>query len=528
MSEFLLEVQSLSKSYGNLKVLDDITFALKRGEIVGLVGRRGAGKSSLLHLLGGASQATSGKIILQGQSVRFSSYRQARQNGVELVFQVPHLVEQFDIVQNIFLGREICWPPKLGVPFVTRMYQRSKEILGVFDLPSSFLQEKTANLNDEQRQLVALARALSHNPRLLLVDDVLPNLSFHHQEALLAYIQKRAQDGVGVIISSDNLQHLFNITDRILVLYESRLSADQRTIASTPRDIVERIVGASNREQVTPIIWALENYHAARKQTEELFKKQTVLHENLEASDTLNRQLIEKLSKQVKALDRLNEALQETQRRLLTEREEERKALARELHDLVIQDLLSVNYRLEETESDQISADQRTELGAIRDGIRQVVGDLRQLCRDLRPPTIDNHGLSSAIQSHAQEWAERLDIAIQVEIAPSLGRLPETTEISIFRIIQEGLYNIGKHATARNVSMSLQRTTGDDLLIRIVDDGQGFDIPPNLADLSTKQHFGLIGISERAALLGGKMKLESPPEGGFVLQVEIPSSYPYQ
>lgn len=526
MSETLLQVQSLSKFYGNLKVLDDITFKVARGEIVGLVGRRGAGKSTLLHLLGGAATPSGGVIQLKGRAVHLSTSGQARQQGIELVYQTPQLVEQLNIIENIFLGREIRWPAPFGLPHRDRMYQRARDLLVDLDLPASLLQETTKNLTDEHRQLIALARAFCHPPQLLLVDDILPNLSFYHQEIILAHVKKLAQQGLGAIISSDNFKHLFSITDRILVLFEGVLSADRNTANSTPRDIVELIVGGSNRERVTPIIWALENYHAAQKQTEELFRKQAVLHENLEASDTLNRQLIEKLSDQVKALDRLNAALQDTQRRLLTEREGERKALARELHDLVIQDLLSVNYHLEETESNESSEDQRAELKTIRNGIRHVVGDLRQLCRDLRPPTIDYHGLSSAIRSHTQEWAERTGITIQTEIDPSLGRLPETTEISVFRIIQEGLNNIGKHATAQNVSLVLQRTPTDSLRIRIVDDGQGFTIPPDLADLSTKKHFGLIGISERAALLGGSMQLESPPRGGFILQVEIPSPYP--
>lgn len=525
MSEILLEVQSLSKSYGNLKVLDDITFTMNRGEIIGLVGRRGAGKSSLLHLIGGVNHATAGRITLQGQPVRFTSHRQARQKGIELVCQVPQLVEQLDIVQNIFLGREICWPSPIGLPNRDRMHQRASDLLIDFDLPVSLLQETTGNLTDEQRHLVALMRAFCQPSQLLLIDDILPNLSFHHQEIILAHVKKLAQQGLGVILSSDNLKHLFSITDRILVLYQGRLLADRCTTDCTPRDIVELIVGGSNQEQVTPIMWALESYHAARKQTDELFLMQAVLHENLEASDTLNRQLVEKLSDQVKALDRLNIALQETQRRLLTEREEERKAVARELHDLVIQDLLGANYHLEETENNERSETQRTELKAIRNGIRQVIGDLRQLCRDLRPPTIDNHGLSSAIRSHAQEWGERTGITIQVDIDPSLGRLPETTEISVFRIIQEGLNNIGKHATAKRVVLTLHRTPMDNLLVRIVDDGQGFTIPPNLVDLSMQKHFGLIGISERAALLGGSMQLESSPRGGFVLQVEIPGRW---
>ncbi|HSV85360.1 MAG TPA: sensor histidine kinase [Levilinea sp.] len=310
------------------------------------------------------------------------------------------------------------------------------------------------------------------------------------------------------------------------MLFAGKLSASRKTSECTARDIVEQIVGASNPEQVTPIIWALESFHTAQAKTEELFQAQAVLHRNLEASDSLNRQLVQRLSKQVRALDRVNTALQDTQRRLLTEREEERKSLARELHDQVIQDLLSINYSLEETEDDAIPEKHRQDLVAIRTGIRQVVSDLRQLCRDLRPPTIDNLGLSSAIRSLVQEWAERNSMNLDLNIDPKLGRLPEAIELSVFRIVQEGINNIGKHAAARRVEVHLQRTPTDSLQVRIADDGQGLANIPNLADLSASKHFGLVGISERAALLGGTMRINLPDGGGLALEVEIPTPYP--
>ncbi len=451
---------------------------------------------------------------------------QARQSGVELVHQVPQLVELQSVTQNIFLGRELVKHTKLGMPDWERMYHLGREFLADFGLPQILLAESIGNLNDEQRQVVALARALCQPLTLLLMDDMLSHLNFKRQEILLNRIHEAAAQSMGAIICSEDLKHLFNITDRILVLYEGRLIADRRTADCTPRDVVELVVGAKNQKQVTPVIWALESYHRAQQQSEELFRAQTELHENLEASDSLNRQLIEKLSDQVQAMDRLNAALQETQLRLLTEREEERKYLARELHDSVIQDLLSMNYRLEEAESDESSEEQRKELYAIRISIRQVVSDLRQLCRDLRPPTIDNHGLSSAIRSLVQEWEERTGIAIYAEIDNNLGRLPEYIELSVFRIIQEGLNNVSKHAEAQRVRILMERTPMDYLRIRISDDGQGFSALPNLAELSAQKHFGLVGISERAALLGGSMQIESPEHGGLVLQVEIPSPYP--
>ena len=393
-------------------------------------------------------------------------------------------------------------------------------------LPDSLLREPTPSLTDEQRQVIALARTFCRPCKLLLLDDFLPTLSYQRQQIVLDRIQRLARQGVGVIITSDNLKHLFTITDRILVLYEGRLSAERRTADCTQRDIVELIVGTTNNEQVTPIIWALESYQAAERQTAELFRMQAELHKSLEASDSLNRDLVEKLSQQVKALDRLNTALQQTQLRLMTEREEERKALAREMHDQLIQDLLSINYRLEESEDDEIPAVHRAELAAIRSGIRQVVGDLRQLCRDLRPPTIDNHGLSAAIRSLAQEWSERSGIILHLNIDPDLGRLPEPIELSVFRIVQEGINNVAKHAAAKKVSLTLRRTATDRLMVCIVDDGHGASIPPDLVNLTAHKHFGLVGISERVALLGGTMHIESPSDGGLVLRVEIPSPYP--
>ena len=522
----LLRVHALSKTFGSLDVLKDISFDLAPGEVMGVVGRRGAGKSTLLQILGGGLPRSGGEVIFDGHRVSFTSREQARSHGIELVYQIAPIMEKLDVVHNIFLGRELCWPPKIGVPNWNEMYRRSKAFLEEFELPASLLRERPADLSEEQRQIVALARSFCGPVKLILVDDFLGTLNYQRQQLVLDKLKAMARQGAAVIITSENLKHLFSITDRILVLYEGRLSADRCTAESTPRDIVELIVGGSNREQVTPIIWALESYHAAQRQTEELFRIQAVLHKNLEASDSMNRQLVEKLSEQVKALDRLNGALQDTQRRLMTEREEERKALARELHDLVIQDLLSINYRLEETEDDDISDAHRVELNAIRAGIRQVVSDLRQLCRDLRPPTIDNHGLSAAIRSLAQEWAERSGLELKLDIDPALGRMPEAIELSVFRIVQEGLSNISKHADANKVELALRRTAANSLRVRIADDGQGISGVPDLADLTMNKHFGLVGISERAALLGGTMKIASPAHGGLELLVEIPSPYP--
>lgn len=552
MAETLLRVENLSKNFDRLPVLKDVTFSLAEGEVAGLVGRQGAGKSTLFHLLNGAMHPSSGTIYFDGVSRRFNNRLQAQKLGIETVYQTSSLinrfdfnanlfsdvsgvestrrtsglVEQFNVVQNIFLGREIKKIPRLAITDGDRMAEVARGLLAEYDLPAGLIHEEVKNLSDEQRQVVMLLRALYRPCRLLLLDDIIPVLSFQRQEILRDKIKKLAAQGISIIISSDDLKHLFAVTDRILVLYEGKLVADRRTAESTPREIVELIVGSSRQEQVSPLIWAMESYRAAQRQASELRRTQAFLQESLEARNSLNRQLFERLQNRLAALDELNAALQATQRRLITEREDERKVLARELHDQVIQDLLSFNYRLEEIEGVEKSLVLQREVASIRQGIRDVVAELRQMCSDLRPPAIDHHGLSAAIDSLAHEWAARNEIQLQLEIDPELGRLPEAIELSVFRIVQEGLNNIRKHAAARNVRLSLQRTSSTNLLVRLEDDGQGLAVPADLASLSVNKHFGLVGISERVALLGGSMNIESSKGSGTILQVEIPSPYP--
>jgi len=169
---------------------------------------------------------------------------------------------------------------------------------------------------------------------------------------------------------------------------------------------------------------------------------------------------------------------------------------------------------------------QRLKLIQIRQGIRQTVGSLRQVCSDLRPPTIDHHGLSAAVRSFASQWSEQTGIPVALEIDPSLGRLPEPIELSVFRIAQEGLRNVGKHADASRVDLTMKRTHAASLLLRLTDNGRGTRAPVNLAELAEQKHFGLVGISERVSLFDGTLEITSPPGGGMTLQIEIPIPYP--
>jgi signal transduction histidine kinase len=522
----LLAVNNLSKYFGAVPGLTGVTFGLEPGEVLGVVGQRGSGKSTLFELLSGVYLPSSGDIHFNGARVELRTAAHAQRLGIETVHQRPQLAGNLDVVSNMYLGREVCAAPRWGMwPREGEMLQRARAVFAGFDLPSDLVYARTADLTGEQQQVVALARALSRPAHLLLLDDALEALSFARQQVLLGRLRELSARNVAVIISSDDLRHIFAVTHRILVLYQGRPAALRDTAECTPRDIVELIVGARRQDQVTPVIWALESYHTAQQQAEELRRTQLALRQSLEAQGSLNRQLFERLRDQVEALDRLNLALQDANRRLMTEREAERKALARELHDQIIQDLLSYNYQLEEAEHGADAA-QRAELGKIRSGVRAVIGSLRQLCSDLRPPTIDSHGLSAAIRSLAQQWSEQSGIPVELEVDTALGRLPEPIELSVFRIIQEGLSNVRKHAAATQVRLILRRTHAASLTVRLADNGRGLAVPLDLASLSEQKHFGLVGISERVSLLGGTLQVASPANGGLDLVIEIPSPYP--
>ena len=197
--------------------------------------------------------------------------------------------------------------------------------------------------------------------------------------------------------------------------------------------------------------------------------------------------------------------------------------MARELHDQIMQDLLSLNYQLEEIEDKAAqSLEIIDDVVDVRSSIRELVEELRRVCGNLRPPTIDSLGLGAALQSLTRNWSERTGIVVDLTLDANFGRLPEPIELSIFRIVQEGLNNIWKHANATQVQISLTHTSPRLLLISIADNGTGLTEPSDLASLSNAGHYGLLGISERVALMGGRLNFHNQRSSGLLLQVEIP------
>jgi signal transduction histidine kinase len=203
-------------------------------------------------------------------------------------------------------------------------------------------------------------------------------------------------------------------------------------------------------------------------------------------------------------------------RQLLHAREDERKLLARELHDEAIQALVGLNYRLAQME-DGAAGDMQAE-------VRQIVEDLRGMIRTLRPPALDNFGLVTAIRSHVRELGEaggetlRIDLRVEGDTE---RWLPEDIQLCLYRVMQEALVNVEKHASARHVQVTLD-IQPKEVTLEIRDDGRGFRLPQHLGSLLEQDHFGLVGLRERLELVRGSLQIFSSPGEGTRLAASVP------
>jgi ABC-type sugar transport system ATPase subunit len=345
----LLHVINLSKSFGTLPAIQHVSFEVQPGEVVGLTGSIGSGKSVLAMLLAGLYEPSEGEIYFADK--RLSWPYIANSLGISVIHQRPTLNDQFDVVSNIFLGNEIGWPTRLASLRILdhdRMIEDTISILTQLGMDVNVIHEKIINLSGEQRQMIAIARVLTHPARMIIIDEPTVLLSYPYQQRLLGLIQNWRQQGIAVLFSSSNLDHLFSVTDRIIILDQGRKAADLRTDETTREVVVGLLLGTTDSGKPFPAIWDFDSYDRLREHAEKMRYHQMLLGKNLAAEDILQSQLVEQLTEQVQSLDQANLTLLEAQRRLLSEREQERKHLARELHDQIIQDLLSVNYELEE------------------------------------------------------------------------------------------------------------------------------------------------------------------------------------
>jgi ABC-type sugar transport system ATPase subunit len=311
--EPLLRAVNLTKRFGGLVAVDRVSFDVNPGEVIGLVGDNGAGKSTFIKMISGVYQPDGGEIYFSGKKVSFTDPREARDLGIETIYQDLALAENLDVGSNIFLGREmkkklitenfsrilfslifalplgglLAWAGLqfyktiglvlgllLGLGFgvvlgwlfgsITQLVDRRKMIgesakaLKRLDIEIPSLTQQVRNLSGGQRQSVAIARSIYWNAKVMIMDEPTAALGVSEQRKVLSLVRTLAGQGVPVIIISHNMQDVFAVADRIIILRRGKKVGEQIAAKTTPDKIVSLMVGAETVHKMGVIPKALE------------------------------------------------------------------------------------------------------------------------------------------------------------------------------------------------------------------------------------------------------------------------------
>jgi simple sugar transport system ATP-binding protein len=239
----LLELRHVSKNFGAVQALKDFSMVLNRGEVVALAGDNGAGKTTVIKAISGVYKPSAGEILLNGEPVSFASPQEARDRGIETIYQDLALADNLSIGANIFLGREPM-TRFLGVlPVLDRkkMAKAAKETMALLDFHVSRLDAPMSNFSGGQRQAAAIGRAVFWDAQILIMDEPTAALGVPEQRKVLSLIKQLKAQGRGVIFISHNLQDIFAVADRIIVLRRG-VRAGERQITETYHDEVVRLM----------------------------------------------------------------------------------------------------------------------------------------------------------------------------------------------------------------------------------------------------------------------------------------------
>ena len=249
MSTPIIEMRGIQKHFGAVHALRNVNFRLAPGEILGLVGDNSAGKSTLMKVMTGAYQRDGGDLLVDGKPTRFGSPQESRDAGIEMIYQDFALCGNMDIGQNIFLGR---WPRRFGL-FVDRprMYEEAQAVLKRLKVDVNSVFQKVESLSGGRQQSVAIARAISFNPRVVIFDEPTANLSVMATERLLETMAELKKQGVAQIIISHRLTDIFEVGDRVMVLKRGENVGDRYVRATNEHEVLQLIVSGTPETTLT-------------------------------------------------------------------------------------------------------------------------------------------------------------------------------------------------------------------------------------------------------------------------------------
>ena len=250
MADDLIRMERISKFYGRVQALEDVTLAVRPREIVGLLGDNGAGKSTLIKVLSGAVPASGGAIFVRGQRVEIRSTTDAIAHGIETIYQDSALVTQLSIARNLFLGREpITGPRWLNRLDQAKMNAVARELLQRVGISKNIPPETPIGaLSGGERQAVAIARAMHFDSDLIILDEPTNNLGVAETQGVLRFVRNARDSGHSCIFIAHNIHHVFQVVDRIVVMRRGRVVADAIDPKRTSVEQVERVITGMNED----------------------------------------------------------------------------------------------------------------------------------------------------------------------------------------------------------------------------------------------------------------------------------------
>jgi ABC-type sugar transport system ATPase subunit len=244
MSVPLVEMRLISRAFGGVAALQNVDLAVYRNEVVALLGDNGAGKSTLIKILAGALAPDTGEILFEGERVSIVGPRDAKNLGIETIYQDLALCDNLDVPTNVFLGRELMRPilgPLLSIFDRRRMAGATRELISRLKIELGSLQTQVHSLSGGQRQSIAIAKSVYFNAKLIIMDEPTAALGVRQTEKVLGLVRELKQAGLAIIYISHILEDVLRVADRMIVLKNGR-KIGERLTNQTNRDEIVRMM----------------------------------------------------------------------------------------------------------------------------------------------------------------------------------------------------------------------------------------------------------------------------------------------
>ena len=243
----LLRLDNITRNFGAIEALRGVSFDISRGEVVALLGDNGAGKSTLVKIISGGLEATSGRMIFDGEERMFNSPAEAKAAGIETVYQDLSLCTNVDVVANFFMGREIV-KRYFGIPVLQEkaMYDAVEKAITNAGTRIPSLRTNVEHLSGGQRQAIELNRFVHWGGKLVLLDEPFAALGVEQTRRGLDMIKRVAAQGIGVVIITHIMAQAFQVADRMVVIRQGKVAGDVKRDDTSPDDVIRMITGEAS------------------------------------------------------------------------------------------------------------------------------------------------------------------------------------------------------------------------------------------------------------------------------------------